>query len=99
VGKQYEFVSKVTLATLPSSNVVVGVNHFTGNPHDSKTLSVALASIGRMFGKEFSRVLVDRGYRGHKKVGDSEVILLGRCTGKRGYGVSGISYVVGVVQG
>ncbi|MEM7055683.1 MAG: IS5/IS1182 family transposase, partial [Bacteroidota bacterium] len=47
VGKQYEFVSKVTLATLPSSNVVVGVNHFTGNPHDSKTLSVALASIGR----------------------------------------------------
>ncbi|MEM7055707.1 MAG: hypothetical protein AAF392_02395 [Bacteroidota bacterium] len=56
VGKQYEFSSKVSLATLPGSQVVVGVESSTGNPHDSKILSVALDSIRRMFGKEFSRV-------------------------------------------
>ncbi|MEM7055456.1 MAG: transposase [Bacteroidota bacterium] len=75
VGKKYKFGSKVSLATLPSSNVIVGVESFSGNPPNSKTLSVALDSIRRMFGKEFSRVLVDRGYRGDGKVG--EVTLLG----------------------
>ena len=75
--KKYEFGSKVSLVTLPGSNVVVGVENFTDNPHDSKTLSVTLASIHRIGGKEFSRVIVDRGYRGHAKVGASDVILLG----------------------
>ena len=82
VHKKYEFGSKVSLATLPGSNVVVGVENFSGNRHDSKTLSVTLDSIHRMFGKEFSSVLVDRGYRGHGQVGSSEVILTGSCQGK-----------------
>ena len=58
------------------------VENFCGNPHDSKTLSVTLDSIHRMFGKEFSSVLVDRGYKGHGQVGSSEVILTGSCQGK-----------------
>ncbi|MEM7055650.1 MAG: hypothetical protein AAF392_02085 [Bacteroidota bacterium] len=50
-------------------------------------MSVALDMIGRMFGKAFSRVLVDRGYRGHEKVGESGVILPlpGSCSGERVY--------------
>ena len=82
--KKYEFGSKVSLATLPGNNVVVGVENFCGNPPDSKTLSVTLDSIYRMFGKEFSSVLVDRGYKGHGQVGSSEVILAGSCQGKSG---------------
>ena len=85
VGKKYEFGSKVSVATLPGSNVVVGVENFSGNPHDSKTLPLALDSIREKFGKEFSRVIVDRGYRGHVKVGRSEVILPGACRGQSGY--------------
>lgn len=42
--KQYEFGSKVSLATLPSSNVVVGIENFSSNPRNIKTLSVTLRS-------------------------------------------------------
>ncbi len=85
VGRKYEFGTKVSLATLPGSNVVVGVDNFAGNPHDSKTLSVALSWIERLLGKEFARVIVDRGYRGHVKVGSSAVILPGMCRSKSVY--------------
>ena len=69
VGKKYEFGSKVSVATLVGSNVVVGVESFWGNPHDSKTLPLALNRIREQLGKEFSKVIVDRGYRGHAKSG------------------------------
>ena len=85
MGKKYEFDSKVSVATLAGSNVVVGVESFSGNPHDSKTLPLALNRIREKFGKEFSRVLVDRGYRGHVKVGRSEVILPGACRSQSAY--------------
>lgn len=65
--------------------MVVGVESITGTPHDSKTLSVALDSIRRMFVKEFSRVIVDRNYRIHEQVGASEVILPGSCISKSAY--------------
>ena len=41
-----------------------------------------------MFGKEFSLVIVERGYRGHAKVGASEVILPGGCRVKSAYAPS-----------
>lgn len=85
VGKKYEFGSKVSVAMLAGSNVVVGVESFSGNPHDSKTLPLALDSIREKFGKEFSRVIVDRGYRGQVKVGTSEVILPGGCRAQSAY--------------
>ena len=85
MGKKYEFGSKVSVAMLAGSNVVVGVENFSGNPHDSKTLPVTLNSIREKFGKEFSRVIVARGYRGHAQVGSSEVILPGVCQGKSAY--------------
>ncbi len=75
VHKKYEFGSKVSVASLPGSNVVVGVKTFLGNPHDSTTLSLALSQAEDISKKSFSRVIVDRGYRGHKKIGSTEVIL------------------------
>lgn len=85
VHKKYEFGSKVSIATLPGSNVVVGIETFQGNPHDSKTLLPALERIKDMFDKTFSRVLVDRGYRGCKEVCGSEVILPGGCKSEKPY--------------
>ena len=62
-GKKYELGSKVSVAMLGGSNVVVGVESFSDNPHDRKTLPLALNRIREKFGKEFSRVIVDRFHR------------------------------------
>lgn len=77
VPKEYESGSKVSVAMLADSNVVVGVERFTGNPHASKTMSFALDLIKEMLGKEFSSVIVDQGSRGPVKVQSSQVILPG----------------------
>ena len=76
--KKYEFGSKVSVASLSGSNVVVGVASFSGNPHDSKTLAPTLEQVARWTGRRYERVLVDKGYRGHGQVGSSEVIMPGK---------------------
>ena len=73
--KQYEFGSKVSIATLPGTNVVVDVSHFLGNPHDSTTLEPVLKSIDTQVNKVFDRCIVDRGYRGKSKIGDTNIIV------------------------
>ena len=65
--KPYEFGSKISIAMLPGTNVIVDVSHFEGNPHDSKTLEPVLDNIAKGVKKKFERCIVDRGYRGQKK--------------------------------
>ena len=76
--KKYEFGSKVSVASLSGSNVVVGISSFPGNPHDSKTLSPTLAQVRQWTGRDYARVLVDQGYRGHAQLGATEVIMPGK---------------------
>ncbi len=78
VHKKYEFGSKVSVASLSGSNVVVGIASFSGNPHDSKTLAPTLDQVALWTGQRYARVLVDKGYRGHGQVGSSEVIIPGK---------------------
>lgn len=78
VHKKYEFGSKVSVASLSGSNVVVGISSFSGNPHDSKTLAPTLAQVKQWTGRDYKRVLADKGYRGHAHLGDTEVIMPGR---------------------
>ena len=78
VHKKYEFGSKVSVASLSGSKVVVGVANFAGNPHDSKTLASTLAQVKCWTGRDYARVLVDKGYRGHGQVGATEVIMPGK---------------------
>jgi IS5 family transposase len=40
--KPYEFGNKIAIATTAHNNIIVGVESFTGNPHDSKTLEPVL---------------------------------------------------------
>ena len=75
---KYEFGSKVSVASLPGSNVVVGIANFVGNPHDSKTLAPTLDQVAQWTGQRYKRVLVDKGYRGHGQVGSSAVIIPGK---------------------
>lgn len=73
--KPYEFGSKISIAILPGTNVVVDVSYFEGNPHDSKTLEPVLDNIAKEVNKKFERCIVDRGYRGKKKIGGTEIIV------------------------
>jgi transposase, IS5 family len=76
--KKYAFGSKVSVASLSGSNVVVGITSFVGNPHDGKTLATSLDQVARWTGQRYGRVLVDKGYRGHGQVGGSAVIIPGK---------------------
>ena len=74
---QYEFGTKVSMATLPGSHLIVGMQALAGNPHDSKTLSSALLQAEQLSGQSFSKVIVEKGYRGHG-LKDSAVLLPGK---------------------
>lgn len=76
--KKYEFGSKVSVASLSGSHVVVGLSSLSGNPHDSRTLAPTLAQVKHWTGRSYERVLVDKGYRGHSQVDGSEVIIPGK---------------------
>ena len=83
--KKYEFGSKVSFAMLPGSNVIVGVCNFQGNPHDSKTLEKTLEHARKMTGTEFKNIILDRGYRGRKKIGPVSLLVPGATKGKTNY--------------
>jgi IS5 family transposase len=73
--KPYEFGAKIGLATLPGSNVIVGIAHFLGNPHDSTTLGDTLKNAEAMTSKLFKLAIVDRGYRGQTRIGNTEIVI------------------------
>jgi transposase, IS5 family len=76
--KKYAFGSKVSVASLSGSNVVVSTTSFVGNPHDGKTLATTLDQVAHWTGQRYARVLVDKVYRGHGQVGGSAVIIPGK---------------------
>lgn len=73
--KRFEFGSKVSFAILPGSNIIVAVKNYVGNPHDSKTLESTLQMSEQITNKKYNNVIVDRGYRGIKSIGNTKVIL------------------------
>lgn len=83
--KEYEFGSKVSFAVIPGQNIMVGVVNFQGNPHDSTTLESTLERTQKMTGKHFTNAICDRGYRGKKKIGKTNVIIPGNSAGKSEY--------------
>lgn len=88
-GKKYEFGSKVSLASLPGSGIIVGVKTYQGNPHDSTTLASTMEQVKAVTGKTFKRVLLDKGYRGAKLGQSSELVL----PGKKGMNKQSYAYV------
>jgi len=83
--KKYEFGSKVSVATIAKSNIIVGVVNFTGNPNDSQTLEPTLEHVKQITGKTYNNAIVDRGYPGKKKVGATTVISPGNGKCKSPY--------------
>jgi len=71
--KKYEFGSKISITVSKTKNVVLGVATFKGNPHDSQTLSKALANTQDITGIPIKVAVVDRGYQGKRMVDGVEI--------------------------
>jgi len=72
--KRFEFGSKVSIVLTKNSGVAVGAYNFEENIYDGHTLPEVLEQTKRLTGKEPKVAIVDRGYRGVTKVGNTEII-------------------------
>ncbi len=73
--KQYEYGNKVSVAATAKSNIIVGVVSHASNQYDGDTLAEVLEHVHSTRGKRVDHAVCDRGYRGRKMVGATEVIL------------------------
>ncbi len=71
--KKYEFGNKASFAKT-DSGVIVGALGFR-DQYDGHTLKPTLDQVERLTGRMPQRVKVDRGYRGCKQIGDTEVLI------------------------
>ena len=67
---------------LRDSGVIVSAVSFKENLYDGDTLEPALGQASIMTGKIFDSVLVDKGYRGRKNVGGTDVVIPGKISRK-----------------
>ena len=70
--KKYEFGNKSAIAKT-SSGLIVSALAFHGNPYDGHTLPAHLEQVSRLTGYTPKEALADRGYRGRKRVGSTEI--------------------------
>lgn len=80
--KKYEFGRKASVTMLRDSGVIVSAVSFKENLYDGDTLGPALGQASEMTGKIFDSVLVDKGYRGRKNVGGTDVVIPGKISKK-----------------
>lgn len=72
--KRFEFGSKVSIVLTKNSGIAVGAYNFDENIYDGHTLPEVLAQTKRLTGKEPKVAIVDRGYRGVTKLGNTEIL-------------------------
>ena len=63
-SKQYEFGNKIGFMANPKNLLVLGIESFEGNPHDSNTIGPLLNQIEKNLGYKPEEVVYDRGGRG-----------------------------------
>lgn len=80
--KKYEFGCKASVAWTKTTGIIVGAKAFLGNPFDGHTLDAALNQVERVTGRRPLRAATDKGYRGRKMVGETEILLPGRPKAK-----------------
>lgn len=73
-SKKFEFGSKTGIVRTKVSGIIVGAIAFEDNPYDGHTLPEHLAQIERITGCLPKIGIVDRGYRGKRFVGETEII-------------------------
>lgn len=66
--KTYEFGNKVGLLLNPKSLVILGIESFKGNPHDSKTIEPLLNQVKKHLHYQPAETVYDRGGRGKSEI-------------------------------
>lgn len=72
--KRFEFGSKVSIVLTKKYGIAVGALNFKKNIYDGHTLPDVLEQTKKLTGKEPKAAIVDRGYRGKKRIGETEII-------------------------
>jgi IS5 family transposase len=75
--KRYEFGTKATIAMTKDGGVLVAAVAHEKNIYDGDALPEVLAQAEVVAGQRPAHAIVDRGYRGRKRVGETEVHLPG----------------------
>lgn len=71
--KQYEFGNKVGLMVHPKNLLVLGIEAFVGNPHDSKTIAPLLDQMKGNLDLIPKEVIYDRGGKGVSQIGETKI--------------------------
>jgi len=71
--KQYEFGNKIGLMVHPKNLLVLGVEAFQANPHDSKTIEPLLNQMKKYLNYVPQEVIYDRGGRGIRQIGETKI--------------------------
>jgi IS5 family transposase len=74
VPKKFEFGSKSSFAMTEESGIIVGAFNMEENQYDGKTLPRVLDDVRQRLGRCPSTVIVDQGYRGRKKIDETEIV-------------------------
>ena len=80
--KKYEFGNKASFVYTQKTGVIVGAMGFR-NEFDGHTLEPALEQAKRLVGKAPKKAAVDRGYRGKKKIGETQILIPGPFNNKK----------------
>lgn len=74
-AKKYEFGNKSSIVVTKHSRIIIGAMAFQGNPYDGHTLDAQLDQVERLTERLPQVAIVDRSYKGRKKVDEVEICI------------------------
>ncbi len=83
--KKYEYGTKASVVETKKSGIIVALVSHDKNIHDSKTLKEVLEVAGQNRKQPIKTAICDRGYRGKRQVGQTEILIPNRAKKQDSY--------------